>query len=99
MHECAEFISKSHDVETRRVSHSSCARSPALAASKTVARRERNTRAVIPTYAPITLRAVDAEGVKRFGATAPFEWKIDIKELMEWAFVLAQTAALPDALL
>jgi hypothetical protein len=47
-------------------------------------------------YAPILLRIVDDQGQELFRQTVPFEFELDVKEVMERAFVLAQTPAKPD---
>jgi len=49
-------------------------------------------------YAPITLRIVDEAGKEIFRQDVPFEWEIDVKQIMERAFVLTKTPANPDPL-
>lgn len=49
-------------------------------------------------YAPITLLVVDNQERERFRASVPFEWELDVKSVMERAFVLSQTASDPDPL-
>ena len=51
------------------------------------------------SYAPITLRVVDDKGQVLFAQLVPFEWELDVKQIMERAFVLAQTTATPDPFL
>ena len=51
------------------------------------------------SYAPIILRIVDENGKELFSQSVPFEWEIDVKQLMERAFILAQSAATPDPFL
>ena len=48
------------------------------------------------TYAPITLRIVDELGTELFAQTVPFESELDVRAVMEKAFVLSQTSANPD---
>ena len=50
------------------------------------------------SYAPITMRVVDDQGRERFRALVPFEWELDVKGVMERAFVLAQAPSTPDPL-
>jgi hypothetical protein len=50
----------------------------------------------MPDYLPITLRAVDNEGQIRFEYSVPFDFGISVKQLLERAFVLAQTSAKAD---
>ena len=50
------------------------------------------------SYAPITLRVVDENGKELFRQSIPFEWEIDVKQVMERAFILSQSAATPDPL-
>lgn len=50
----------------------------------------------MPHYAPILLRIVDEQGQELVHQTVPFEFELDVKEVMERAFVLAQTSANPD---
>lgn len=52
----------------------------------------------MPHYAPILLRIVDEQGQELFRQTVPFEFELDVKEVMERAFILAQTPANPDPL-
>ena len=52
----------------------------------------------MPDYAPILLRIVDEQGQELFRQTVPFEFELDVKQVMERAFVLAQTPANPDPL-
>lgn len=53
----------------------------------------------MPSYAPFTLRIVDETGKELFNQTVPFEWELDVKQIMERAFVLAQTTTTPDPFL
>ncbi len=50
----------------------------------------------MPSYAPFTLQIVDETGKELFNQAVPFEWELDVKQIMERAFVLAQTTAAPD---
>ena len=47
-------------------------------------------------YPPFTLRIIDDNGNECFRASVPFEWELDVKQIMERAFVLAQTSSTPD---
>ncbi len=47
-------------------------------------------------YAPFTLRIVDDQGKELFSQSVPFEAELDVRGVMERAFVLSQTAAAPD---
>ncbi len=49
-------------------------------------------------YAPITLRIVDEQGTERFAQSVPFELELDVREVMERAFVLSQTPQMRDPL-
>ena len=51
------------------------------------------------SFAAITLRVVDEKGQELFKQLVPFEWELDVEQIMERAFVLAQTPATPDPLL
>src|SRR5262245_23027587 len=50
-------------------------------------------------YAPITIRAVDDKGQELFNYTVPFEFELDVTEVMERAFVIGQTTGKPDPFL
>jgi hypothetical protein len=50
-------------------------------------------------YKPFTLRIVDDKGQELFSQAVPFEAELDVRGIMERAFVLSQTAALPDPFL
>jgi len=50
------------------------------------------------SYAPIILQVVDDKGQELFNQSVPFEMEIDVEQVMERAFVLAQTSAAPDPL-
>jgi hypothetical protein len=52
----------------------------------------------MPDYAPILLRIVDEQGQELFRQTVPFEFELDVRQVMERAFVLAQTPSKPDPL-
>ena len=47
-------------------------------------------------YAPFTLRIVDDQGKELFSQSVPFEAELDVRGVMERAFILSQTAAAPD---
>jgi hypothetical protein len=47
-------------------------------------------------YPPFTLRIVDDNGNECYRASVPFEWELDVKQIMERAFALAQTTSTPD---
>jgi len=47
-------------------------------------------------YAPIMLRVQDENGSEIFSQIVPYEWEIDVKELMERAFILSQSPTIPD---
>ena len=47
-------------------------------------------------YAPFTLRIVDEQGNELFSQSVPFEAELDVRAIMERAFVLTQTAGAPD---
>ena len=47
-------------------------------------------------YAPITLQVLDEQGQELVKQSVPFESELDVREIMERAFVLSQTAATPD---
>jgi len=47
-------------------------------------------------YAPFTLQIVDEQGKQLFCQSVPFEAELDVRGIMERAFVLSQTAAAPD---
>jgi hypothetical protein len=47
-------------------------------------------------FAPITLRAVDNNNKKLFQYSVPFQLKISARQVLEHAFVLAQTLPNPD---
>jgi Domain of unknown function (DUF4430) len=47
-------------------------------------------------YAPITRRIVDDQGKELFTQLVPFEPELDVRGVMERAFVLSQTIARPD---
>lgn len=47
-------------------------------------------------YAPILLRIVDEQGQEIVRQTVPFEFELDVTDVMERAFVLAQSAQNPD---
>lgn len=47
-------------------------------------------------FAPITLRVIDENGNELFSQSVPYEWEIDVKQVMERAFVLSQTPRMPD---
>jgi hypothetical protein len=49
-------------------------------------------------YAPITLRVLDENGSEMFSQIVPYDWEIDVKELMERAFILSQSSTTPDPL-
>ena len=53
----------------------------------------------MPDYAPIALQIVDENAAKLIDLSVPFRLEIDVKEVMEAAFVLNQTAAAPDPFL
>jgi uncharacterized protein DUF4430 len=53
----------------------------------------------MPDYAPIALQIVDENGLKLIELSVPFRLEIDVKQVMEAAFVLNQTAATPDPFL
>ena len=44
-------------------------------------------------YAPFTLCVLDEDGQELFTQTVPFEAELDVKGIMERAFILAQTVA------
>lgn len=48
------------------------------------------------SYAPITLQIVDENGNQLFSDTVPYEWEMDVRQVMERAFILSQSAATPD---
>jgi hypothetical protein len=52
----------------------------------------------MPSFAPFTLRVVDANGNQIFTQTVPFEFELTVTQIMERAFVLSQTAANHDPL-
>jgi hypothetical protein len=54
---------------------------------------------LMPEYAPITIRAVDNNGLELFNYEVPFEFEITVKQLMERAFVIGQTSTKPDPFL
>ena len=47
------------------------------------------------SYSPITLKIVDNSGTVKFHHDVPFEFELDVEEVMERAFVLAQTLPPP----
>jgi hypothetical protein len=47
-------------------------------------------------YAPITLQVLDEQGKELVKQSVPFESALDVREVMERAFVLSQTTATPD---
>ena len=50
-------------------------------------------------YAPITLRVLDETGQELFAQSVPFELELDVRGVMERAFVLSQTTPQPDPLI
>ena len=50
-------------------------------------------------YAPITLQVLDESGQEIFAQSVPFEPEIDVRGVMERAFVLSHTSAQPDPLI
>jgi hypothetical protein len=50
-------------------------------------------------YMPFTLRIVDDQGQELFSQSVPFEAEIDVRGIMERAFVISQTEAAPDPFL
>jgi hypothetical protein len=50
----------------------------------------------MPDYAPFTLKIVDDQGQELFSLSVPFEAELDVRGVMERAFVLSQTTAAPD---
>src|SRR5580700_1167597 len=50
-------------------------------------------------YAPITLQVVDETGKMLVNLTVPFSLGMDVKQIMEAAFVVAQTPAIADPFL
>jgi hypothetical protein len=53
----------------------------------------------MPEYAPITLQIVDENGQRLIDLAVPFHLEMDVKQVMEAAFVLMQTATSPDPFL
>jgi len=49
-------------------------------------------------YAPITLQVVDENSNELFSQSVPFEPEMDVKQVMERAFVLSQSESTPDPL-
>jgi hypothetical protein len=47
-------------------------------------------------FAPITLRAIDNNNTQLFQYSVPFQLKISAREVLEHAFILAQTSPNPD---
>jgi hypothetical protein len=47
-------------------------------------------------YQPFTLRIVDDQGKELFSQSVPFEAELDVRGIMERAFVISQTPAKPD---
>lgn len=47
-------------------------------------------------FAPITLRVIDNTGTSLFQYSVPFEPQITAREVLEYAFVIAQTSPTPD---
>jgi hypothetical protein len=47
-------------------------------------------------YAPFTLKIVDDQNKELFSQSVPFEAELDVRGIMERAFVLSQTPAVPD---
>jgi hypothetical protein len=50
-------------------------------------------------YAPIALQVPDENGQELFSQSVPFELELDVREIMERAFVLSQTTTQPDPLI
>jgi uncharacterized protein DUF4430 len=50
-------------------------------------------------YAPITLQVLDEAGQELFSQSVPFELELDVRGVMERAFVLSQTPTHPDPLI
>jgi hypothetical protein len=50
-------------------------------------------------YMPFTLRIVDDQGQELFSLSVPFEAELDVRGIMERAFILSQTTASPDPFL
>jgi hypothetical protein len=50
-------------------------------------------------YAPITLQIVDENGQSLINLAVPFCFEIDVKQIMECAFVITQTSTAPDPFL
>jgi hypothetical protein len=51
---------------------------------------------MMPQYAPITIRAVDDQDHELFSYAVPFEFELSVKQVMERAFVIGQTAGTAD---
>lgn len=51
------------------------------------------------SYAPITLQVLDENVQELFTQSVPFELELDVRGVMERAFVLSQTGAQPDPLI
>jgi len=50
-------------------------------------------------FAPITLQVLNENGQELFAQSVPFEPEIDVRGVMERAFVLSQTSTQPDPLI
>lgn len=53
----------------------------------------------MPDYAPVSLQAIDENGQKLIDASVPFSLGMDVQQVMEAAFVVAQKTATPDPFL
>lgn len=49
-------------------------------------------------FSPINLQIIDENGNQTFSQSVPYEWEMDVKQVMERAFVLSQSPATPDPL-
>ena len=50
----------------------------------------------MPSYADITIQAIDNDSNQLFSYSVPFEFEINVQQLLERAFVLEQTTSNPD---
>jgi len=52
----------------------------------------------MPGYAPYTLRVIDEQGQEMFRETVPFEAELDVRGILERAFIIGQAPNRPDPL-
>jgi hypothetical protein len=50
-------------------------------------------------YSPSVLQVIDENGNQLFSQSVPYAWEIDVKQIMERAFILSQSDTNPDPLI